>query len=308
MFYKFTHKTVLVILLVLLSLFALPTGAYAVSTAGARDHPLFKRPNGYRIVDYFSGDRAMTISMEDRDVNLSGRLTEIFYYTKGKPLSASALGYRFLSALGNAGGEVVFEENLSLGGRRIAGRLNRDNRAVWVIQDVTGLREYKLSILEAKDPSKSDVVRGVPTRELETEAEVLELLYTVDRVGKLEFPAKFKAGGSVLQKGYESDFRKFAMLLDKDASLVFRVDTYTDTSLKPAEQRPLLRERTAAIIEAMIASGADRARLKDGTDSGLGATQDDAPRETAPRGVRLTLIKPSAMTDSFSAQPRDLAK
>ncbi|GHV44652.1 hypothetical protein FACS1894204_02130 [Synergistales bacterium] len=302
MFYKFTRKTVLMISLVVLSLFALCGNANAVSTAGARDHPLFKRPNGYRIVDYFSGDRAVTVSVEDRDVTLSGRLTEIFYYTKGKPLSASTLGHRFLTALSAAGGEVVFEENLSLGGRRIVGRLNRGLREVWVTQEVTGLREYKLSVLEAGTPGRGVASRDIPFYELEVEAEVLELLYTVDRVGKLEFPAKFK--GNVLQKGYEADFKKFAMLLDKDPSLVFRVDTYTDSALKPAEQRPLLRERTRALIEAMVAEGADRARLRDGTESGLGAPQENVHREMAPSGVRVTLVKPSAMDDSFSVQPR----
>ncbi|GHS85275.1 hypothetical protein AGMMS49957_01010 [Synergistales bacterium] len=306
MFCKLTRKTVSVILLVVLSLFALPASAGAVSTAGARDHPLFKRPNGYRIVDYFSGDRAVTVSLENRDVNLSGRLTEIFYYTKSKPLSASALGHRFLAALRDAGGEVVFEENLSLGGRRVVGKLNRAGREVWVAQDVTGLREYKLSVIETRNPGNGLTSRDIPVRELEIEAEVLELLYTVDRVGKLEFPAKFK--GSVLQSGYESDFKKFAMLLDKDASLVFRVDTYTNPTLKPAEQRPLLRERTGTLIEAMVKCGADRARLKDGTESGLGVPQEDVPKETPPSGVRLTLIKPSAMDDSFSVQPRSSAK
>jgi hypothetical protein len=211
-----------------------------------------------------------------------------------------------LAALSSAGGEVVFEENLSLGGRRIVGKIHREGREIWVTQDVTGLREYKLSLLEVKNAGKGVASRGIPARELEIEAEVLELLYTVDRTGKLEFPAKFK--GSVLQKGYENDFKKFAMLLDKDASLVFRVDTYTDSALKPAEQRPLLRERTAALIEAMVASGADVARLKDGTESGPGAPLEDAGRETPPRGVRLTLVKPSAMEDSFSVRPRDSAR
>jgi hypothetical protein len=253
---------------------------------GSRDHPLFKRPAGYRIVNYFQGDRASVLPLESGAVSLSGQQTDILYRSDGRPLSASALVQRFLTSLQGAGGEVLYQENPSLGGRRVVGKFIRPGRDVWVTQEVLSLREYRLTVIEERGKRRSLPASPVPTEALDKEAQVLDLLYSLERTGRLEFPVKFPARSSVPLKGYEKDFEKFVLLMEKDPSLNFRVETYTDPDLKPAEQRTLLRERRAALLGLLTNMGADGRRL---------TTEPSADAQTGlPSGVvRLTLAGPA---------------
>jgi hypothetical protein len=258
---------------------------------GSRDHPFFKRPAGYRIIGYFQGDRAAVLPLGNGSVSLSGRQTEILYRADGSPLSASALGHRFLTSLLGAGGEVLFRESPALGGRRAVGRFVRPGRDVWVTQEILSLREYRLTVFEEGGKRAPLPKYPVPAESLDKEAQVLDLLYSLERAGKLEFPVKFPSRSSVPQKGYEKDFEKFALLMEKDPSMRFFVETYTDPGLKPAEQRILLRERAAALLDLLTDRGADRSRLT----TEPGQPSENAPAENnPPRGaVRLTLVKPS---------------
>jgi hypothetical protein len=259
------------------------SSAFAANVGVRRDHPLFKRPSGYEIVEYDVGERALALPRERFGaMPLAGRLTEIFYRTEGQPLSSSALGVRFIASLQKAGGDVVYAENPGMGGRTIVGRLVREGRDVWVMQEAVSLREYHLAILETPVDRVYNTPAAHPIND-ETEAQVLDLLHTVDRTGRLEFPARFPHGSSVLSKGYEADFEKCVMLMDKDPSLKFRVETYTDADLKPAEQRTLLRDRLAGLVDTLIGMGVDKGRL----------TTEVPPGEatTVPQGVvRLTAV------------------
>jgi hypothetical protein len=248
---------------VLFVLFAVSgaSSAFALDVRGARDHVLFRRAAGYEIVKYSVEDRSAAFPLDDGNIFLTGRLTEIFYRTKRQPLSFSALGSRFVSALRGAGGEIVFRENLALGGRRVVGKLARPGRDVWVMQDAVSDREYRLAILEAAAPGAGVIPPAVVSYDYEAEAQTLDLLDTVERTGKLDVPARFATGASALLKGYEADFKKCVMLMEKDPSLKFYIASYLDPGLKPSEQRNLLRERGAVLFEVLAAMGADRSRL-----------------------------------------------
>jgi hypothetical protein len=254
---------------------------------GSRDHPLFRRPAGYEIVNYSQGDLSRTLPLERGSVALSGRQTEILYRTKGRPLPASALGRRFLASLQRSGGEVSFQESPALGGRRIVGRFIRPGRDVWVMQEVLSLREYRLTVFEEGGKRSPLSASPVPVESLDREARIVDLLYSLDREGKLEFPVKFPSSSSVPQKGYEENFENFALLMEKDPSLHFRVETYTDPDLKPSEQRALLRERAAALLGLLADRGADRRRLT--AEAEVSETESVSPRGA----VRLTLIDPA---------------
>ncbi|MDR1048672.1 MAG: hypothetical protein LBL51_02860, partial [Synergistaceae bacterium] len=300
--------TALLSLFVFFAFFASAPRAWASEVRGARDHPLFRRPDRYELFASSSADRSVTWPIADGTLFLTGRLTELSYRAKGpqKPLSASALGWRFAEALLRAGGDLVFQENLALGGRRSVGRLSRSEYDVWVTQEVLSLREYRLSVIRV--PKGWAITERVPwgqafkdgyetrarepeplspelTKKYEEEAQALDLLYAVERTGRLELPAVFFPGGSVLQKGrHEAGFRKFALMMEKDPSFYFRVETYTDPDKKPAEQRALLRERAAAAVDALTALGADGTRLT--TEAGDGDSPPPVPRGL----VRLTLL------------------
>ncbi|MDR2528346.1 MAG: hypothetical protein LBD04_04925 [Synergistaceae bacterium] len=251
----------------------------------ARDHPLFRRPGGYAIVGYSQSDRALALPLAEGSVTLSGRATQIFYRTKARsPLSTSDLGQRFLASLRKAGGEVVFAEDPALGGCRAVGKLIRTGRDVWVAQEVTSPREYNLTVVEV--PNKLTLAAPpVLSNDLyETEAQVLDLLHAVDRLGVLEFPVRFASNASAPAKGYEKNFRKFAMLMEKDPSLKFHIAVYPDSGMRPSEQRLLLRERAVSLFNVLTRLGVDAKRLT-----------TEAPEGTelpaAPRGfVRLTSV------------------
>jgi hypothetical protein len=197
----------------------------------------------------------------------------------------------------------MFGENLALGGSRAVGRLTRPGRDVWVMQEVLSLREYRLTVFDEGGKRLPLPASPVPAESLDREAQVLDLLYSLERTGKLEFPVKFPSRSSVPRKGYEKDFGKFALLMEKDPSLNFRVETYTDPDLKPAEQRTLLRERAAVLLGLLADNGADRKRLTTeaaapGSTLSQGAlSQGELPqsapsRDAPPRGVvRLTLAE-----------------
>ncbi|MDR1622869.1 MAG: hypothetical protein LBS00_10890 [Synergistaceae bacterium] len=256
----------------------------AYDTWGSRDHPLFHRPSGYDIAGYEVSDGVLTIS--GHSAFLSGKMTEITYYARGGPLLPSQLALRFIASLQKAGGEIVFREEPSLGGRYVAGRLARPGRDVWVVQESTSLREYRLTILETSNPETSKGASpAVSPAADETEAQVLDLLRTVDRTGVLELPARFAAESSALSKGYEAGFKKVVMLMEKDSSLKFRVSTYTDSNLKPSEQRALLRDRARKLVDTLVSMGADKGRLA--MDLSTGETANSA---AAPGVVRLTSV------------------
>ncbi|MDR1376815.1 MAG: hypothetical protein LBJ22_04830 [Synergistaceae bacterium] len=235
---------------------------FAYDTWGSRDHPLFRRPRGYDIADYAVSDGVLTIV--GHPAFLSGKMTEITYYTQRPPLSASELELRFIASLRKAGGEIVFREEPGLGGRYAAGKLARQGRDVWVVQESTSLREYRLTILETPKGASSLSASPLPPAAAvndETEAQALDLLRIVDRTGTLELPARFASESNVLSKGYDAGFKKLVTLMEKDPSLKFRVSTYTDSTLKPSEQRILLRERGTKLIDTLVGMGADRGRL-----------------------------------------------
>ena len=264
--------------------------AWPALAAPAKDHPLFRRPCGYAIAGYSRTERALTLPLAEGSITLSGPATEVFYRTKARvPLSTSELGQRFLASLRKAGGEAVFVEDPALGGRRAVGKLVRPGRDVWVAQEVTSPREYSLTWVEV--PNKLMAAAPPPVSNdlyendlYETEAQVLDLLHVVDRLGVLDFPVRFASGASVPAKGYEKNFKKFAMLMEKDPSLRFHIAVYPDSGMKPAEQRLLLRERAAVLFNALTNLGADAKRLTTEVPEGT-----ELP--SAPRGfVRLTSI------------------
>jgi outer membrane protein OmpA-like peptidoglycan-associated protein len=259
------------------------SSSFAYDTWGSRDHPLFRRPYGYDIADYVVSDGVLAIV--GQPVFLSGKMTEITYYTQEWPLSPSELELRFIASLQKAGGEIVFREEPGLGGRYVAGKLSRTGRDVWVVQESTSLREYRLTLLETpkRVPAAPKSVASQPAAPLndEMEAQVLDLLHIVDRTGVLELPARFASGSSTLPKGDATGLKKVAMLMEKDSSLKFRVSTYTDSNLKPSEQRALLRDRAAKLVDTLVGMGADKGRL----------AMDLSTEGAASRGVvRLTSV------------------
>jgi hypothetical protein len=257
--------------------------AFALSDVrGSRDHALFPRPAGYRIVSYSSEERSVELPVQGEVLLFSGRSIDILYKTEDRPLSRAALGERFLSFLKKAGGEVVFQENPALGGRVIVGRLRRPGRDVQVMQDVVSLRAFRLLIAESpQDRVFPSPLSAVPDPAWETEAGVLDLLHLVDRTGRLDFSVKFARGSSVPLKGYETDFKKCVLLMEKDPSLKFRLSTWTDAGMKPAEQRIQFGARTAALVDTLTRMGADAERL----------AADPSQNAGVPQGVvRLTVV------------------
>lgn len=234
---------------------------YSAESAG-RDHPLFPRPSGYSLVERTAGEGAMVIPTERGDQVLNGARIDIFYQTgSSRPLSSQALGMRFLNALIRAGGHVVFSENPGLGGSRSIGKLVRNGRDVWVMQEVTSRRTYTLSVLETSNRRVN--LQSPPFRDevSERDAQVLDLLWSVERTGIVEFPLTFPQGETTPQRGFEQNMEKMARLMEKDPALKFLVLTYADTHLQPLPQRTQLRERTAFVIGALAAQGVDSARL-----------------------------------------------
>ncbi|MDR1977628.1 MAG: hypothetical protein LBQ42_02730 [Synergistaceae bacterium] len=245
------------------------SSGFAYDTWGSRDHPLFPRPYGYDIADYAERDDSLRIL--GHPAFMRGKMTEIVYYAQGQPLSPSELGVRFIASLRRAGGEIVFREEPGLGGRYVAGKFAHPGRDVWVVQEAVSLREFRLTFLET--PNGAPAPHSYPAvTDDETEAQVLDLLHAVDRSGSLEFPARFASGSSALSKGYEPGFKKVVKLMEKDPSLKFRVSTYIDSDLTPAQQRTLLRDRAAKLVDTLVGMGADKGRLAMDLATGEAAT------------------------------------
>jgi hypothetical protein len=246
---------------------------------------LFPRPAGYSITEYESANSAAVMHLADGELPLAGRVTEIRYATKrARPSGSPVLMRRFLDAVGRAGGEVVFSENPALGGLRAVGRLPRDGRDVWVEQEVTPPRGYKLTIVDVPAMRVPRIPRPVPPEsEYEAEALSLDMLRIVERDGGIDFHVTFARGSDRLGPGYEADFKKFAMMMKKDPSMRFRIETFTDTDRKPSAQRTLMRDRISALYSALVSLGADGKRL-----TKIPSSEATAP---VPRGLaRLVLL------------------
>ena len=114
-----------------------------------------------------------------------------------------------------------------------------------------------------------------------TGAEALDLLYAVERTGRLEFPIKFATGATAPAKGNEPNFKKLVMLMEKDPSLKFRIETYFDPGMKPADERTMARERADALLGMLLGMGADQNRLTTASDAETAALTPGIVRFTA---------------------------
>ena len=278
------RKTVFAVIIFLLFV----QSAFAGDVSGSRDHPLFRRPSGYAVIAYSAKDGGMAVPGENGNLFLSGRMTDIYYRAERQPLSSSALTQRFLLALRKAGGEVLFQENPALGGARAVGRLIRPGRDVWVTQDVLSLREYRLTVLETPNNRTNLLPIPVSCDLFETEAQVLDLLHRLDKIGYLDFSVGFASGSSDLPKEVQLDLEKIVLLMGKDSSLSFSVSAYADSGMRPADERRLSLNRRTAFLEALVRLNADASRLTaepsgEGKDGG-----NDAPHGV----VRLTSVGP----------------
>ena len=256
-FFVLQMKWIKIYLLFLIFVFCFYPG-----DAGAIGINSFRPPNGYLVSRSETGASARF--MTDKGMTtLEGRHSFFSYRTnQNKPYEARRILEHYVRLLENAGGEVVWAENVSIGGKSFTGKVSSGGNETWISVEVKDLRNYNVSLLERSVAYIPSPHSAQNTQEMMDEAEALILLETVDKTRQLQLDVSFRAGSSALTS-VPPQFGRIAVMMRMDQSYNFRVEAPIDFPPRGTseERRLLARARQRAIYDALIAAGTPASRL-----------------------------------------------
>jgi outer membrane protein OmpA-like peptidoglycan-associated protein len=254
---------------------------------GSSDPGSLPRLQGYVITHYSRGPGAYRFLTSDGETAAEGERTSIVYRTDGVPASIPVILNGAASAITRAGGHVLWKENLSLGGRRLTGRVSTRDRVTWFHVEALDLRTYTVTTVVSQGTGEGPLpeIRPLNPEADRTQAEVIRMIETLDATGELTLPTvTFFSGQAYLESQADAALRKIVSVMDKSPSFRFRIEAPADPPGTPEERRALAQERREILFAALVALGADGRRLE--TELPL-----DAP--PLPRQVRLILVSAS---------------
>ena len=225
----------------------------------------FQPIRGYLVSKSDVGSESVRIMTDKGKAALKGKHSFISYRTnQKKPYSARRVLEHYMKHLEKAGGEVVWVEDASLGGKSFTGKVNNNGNETWISVHVKDLRNYDVSVIErtVTDVQKSYSTVLQNTQDMKDEAEARLLLGTVDKTKQLQLDVSFKPGSAVLNS-IPPQFRRIAIMMRMDPDYNFRVEAPFDFPSKGTseEKRLLARNRQRAIYDALVASDAPSSRL-----------------------------------------------
>jgi OOP family OmpA-OmpF porin len=227
---------------------ALPLAA--ADAAGCKDHPLFTRMQGMRIVSCrtaeFEQFAYRTGKVDKKPVE--GKFFEIRYTMDGTGSAPSGIAIirNHQQAIARVGGTTVYEDN-----RYTTLKASRDNQEIWAQVDTAWGRGYMLSIVEKK---------GM-TQEVVSSLEAFQS--GLKTTGHVEVPGIFfDTGKSVVKPESQAAIAEVAKLLNADPSLKVYVVGHTDNVAALDLNMRLSQARAEAVVQALVSQhGIAAARL-----------------------------------------------
>jgi OmpA-OmpF porin, OOP family len=262
------------------SLLAATPQVKAPDATGCKDHPLFTRMSGMRIVSckVVDFDRFDFKTGKATQVPVEGRRFDIKYTTDAGQAAPSPLAIirNHQQAIATIGGVVQYEDQ-----RYTVLKLSRDGKEIWAQVDTAWGRGYFLTIVE-KQAMVQDVVASA------------ELFQSgLKTTGHVEVPGiYFDTGKSELKAESDGAVAEIAKLLKADPSLKVFVVGHTDNVSSLDLNTRLSQARADAVVQALVAKhGIAAARLVGRGVGPLAPVASNDAEEGRARNRRVELVK-----------------
>ncbi len=212
----------------------------AADAVGCKDHPLFTRMQGMRIVSCktVEFDRFVYKTGKTSTTPMEGKLFEIRYTmeTPAPAPSPIAIIRNHQQAFSKVGGTTVFED-----ARYTTLKLSKDNQEIWAQVDTAWGRGYMLNIVEKK----------AMTQEVASSFEAFQS--GIKATGHVEVPGiYFETGKSVLKPESQAAVAEIAKLLKADPTLNVYVVGHTDNVAALDLNMRLSQARAEAVVQALV--------------------------------------------------------
>jgi len=253
----------------------------AADAAGCKDHPLFTRMQGMRIVSCrtVDFDRVMFKTGKATQVPVEGRRFEV-RYTLADPKAALpgplAIIRNHQQAIAAIGGTTEYEDQ-----RYTTVKVSRDGREVWTQVDTAWGRGYLLTIIE-KQAMAQQVVASA------------ELFGSgLKATGHVEVPGiYFDTGKSELKAESDAAVAEVAKLLKADPALKVFVVGHTDNVASLDLNTKLSQARAEAVVQALVTKhGIAAARLMGRGVGPLAPVASNDAEDGRAKNRRVELVK-----------------
>ena len=255
--------------------------AKPADAAGCKDHPLFTRMQGMRIVSCrtVDFDRVMFKTGKATQVPVEGRRFEV-RYTLADPQAAVpgplAIIRNPQQAIAAIGGTTEYEDQ-----RYTTIKVSRDGREVWTQVDTAWGRGYLLTIVE-KQAMAQQVVASADLFKSGLAA-----------TGHVEVPGiYFDTGKSELKAESDAALAEIAKLLKADPALKVFVVGHTDNVASLDLNTRLSQARAEAVVQALVAKhGIAAGRLAGRGVGPLAPVASNDAEEGRAKNRRVELVK-----------------
>ena len=250
---------------------------------GSKDHPLFNRMPGYRIMGY--DDRDFDVFKDFLDEKGKKMTVEGHYYyfnyglNKGEKVASGPQVLRnYMNAVKNAGGSVVYEEGCCY----VYLRLNKNNQITWVrVKAYKEAGSYQVWIIEEAE-MEQDIVVDAKSMMNEINSEGRVALYGI----------YFDFDKSDVKPESDPTLKEISKLLSENPKLKLYVVGHTDNVGDFSYNMKLSLSRADAVVKTLVSKyNVDKNRL---TSAGVGplapVTSNDTEEGKA-KNRRVELIK-----------------
>lgn len=271
-------------LTLIFALFIICSLSFAQEDAkGSKDHPLFNRMPGYRIMGYEDKD----FNVFDKFLDENGKKISVeghYYYfnyglNKGEKMASGPQVLRnYMNAVKKAGGTVVFEEGCC----NVYLKLDKNNRITWVrVKAYTDAGSYQVWIVEEEEMEQVIVV------------DAKSMMSDINAQGRVAlYGIYFDFDKSEVKPESDPTLKEISKLLSENPKLKLYIVGHTDNVGDFSYNMKLSQSRAEAVVKVLVSKyNVDKNRL---TPAGVGplapVTANDTEEGKA-KNRRVELIK-----------------
>lgn len=272
-----------------------PVLAAEPDAAGCKDHPLFNRIAGTRIINCADWEfDALTIGYrvgeENKQQRVEGHVTYLQYEPGTKPASDLQIHRNYQNAVKKIGGRIMGEFT---GGGTIAGygnnhqqvgtyltsmQLDRDGKNLWIALSSDSIGNIQLGIVE----------REGMQQQVAANTDWLEIF---KKVGFAAFDIHFDTGKAIIKPDSKSLLDQMAQGLKANPAIKVEVGGHTDNTGDADGNLKLSDARAKAVMAALTTRGIAATRM---TAKGYGRTvpvADNRLEEGRAKNRRVELVR-----------------
>ncbi len=230
------------------------TSAAAQDTEGCKDHPLLSRMKDFHIDNCTENfNQVPFINSDGQEIMIEGNLTHISYLfnadSPNREPSTFQIVKNYSNAIAKIGGKKIYEDQV-LGGWEVKKNGKTYNIKVSNFANYGGNDKVMQFDL--------DVVEMTPMAQ---EISANEMLDALNKDGFIALNILFLTGKSTIQAESIPIVDQICDLVKNNADLKVSIEGHTDNVGTAAGNKKLSADRAKAVVDALVAKGADKARL-----------------------------------------------